>query len=145
MPFMVVCVNESWLGVRQTHNSGKNYSCFMTYALSGLDMCFAHKYADPARNIITAAIIKYTLLWMIYRTSQEINYVCCGLSFDASSEVFGGEELALAVGSGKVKGGSRSVWEERTKRAGPQREQDGGDPFLATTDSFIRQQHRTAF
>ena len=30
------------------------------------------------------------------------------------------------------------------KRAGPQREQDGGDSFPATTDS-IEQQYRTAF
>ena len=33
---------------------------------------------------------------------------------------------------------------EGMKRAGPQRERDGGDSFLATADS-IRQQHRTAF
>ena len=35
-------------------------------------------------------------------------------------------------------------WGEGVKRAGPQRERDGGDSLLATTDS-IRQQHRTAF
>ena len=66
------------------------------------------------------------------------------LSFDASSEVYGGEDLDLAVGSGKLKGGSGSVLGERVKRAGPQRERDGGDCFLAKTGS-IRQQHRTAF
>ena len=37
-----------------------------------------------------------------------------------------------------------SVWEEDVRRAGPQRDQDGGESFLATTDS-IRQQYRTAF
>ena len=66
-----------------------------------------------------------------------------GLPSDASSEVFGGEELALAVGSGKLKGGSGGVWKERIKRAGPQRERDGRYFFLATTDS-IRQQCCTA-
>ena len=71
-------------------------------------------------------------------------YMGSGLSFDASSGVFGGEEVALAVGIGKVKGGSGRVWKERMKRAGPQRERDGGDSFLATTDS-IRQQYCTAF
>ena len=67
-----------------------------------------------------------------------------GLSFDASSEVCGGEDLDRAVGNGKVKGGSGSVLGDGIKRAEPQRERDGGDSFLATTDS-IRQQHRTAF
>ena len=67
-----------------------------------------------------------------------------GLSFDASSEVYGGEDLALAVGSGKLKGGRGSVPGEGVKRAGSQRERDGGNSFPATTDS-IRQQHRTAF
>ena len=54
------------------------------------------------------------------------------------------EDLDLAVGSGKLKGGSGSVLGKGVKRAGPQRERDGGDSFLATTDS-VRQQHRTAF
>ena len=71
-------------------------------------------------------------------------YVGSGLSCHASSEVFEGEELTLAVGSGKVKGGSGSVWKERMKRAGPQRERDGGDSFRATTDNS-RQQCCTAF
>ena len=70
-------------------------------------------------------------------------YVDSGLSFDASSEVYMGKDLDRAVGSGKLKGGSGSVLGEGMKRAGPQRERDGGD-FLATADS-IRQQHRTAF
>ena len=67
-----------------------------------------------------------------------------GLSFNASSEVYWGKDLDLAVGSGKLKGGSGSVLGEGVKRAGPQRDRDGVDYFLATTDS-IRQQHRTAF
>ena len=67
------------------------------------------------------------------------------MSFDASSEVYGGEDFALAVGSGKLKGGSGGVLGEGVNRAGPQRERDGGASFLATTDSIIRQQHRTAF
>ena len=68
-----------------------------------------------------------------------------GLSFDASSEVYGGEDLALAVGSGKLKGGRLgSVFGEGVKRAGSQRERDGGNSVPAATDS-ISQQHRTAF
>ena len=79
------------------------------------------------------------------RSSYKLDiYVGSGLSFDASSEVFGGEDLALAVGSGKLKGGSGRVWKERMKSAGPHRERDGGDFFLATTDG-IRQQYCTAF
>ena len=50
-------------------------------------------------------------------------------------------DFALAVGSGKVRDGSSSVFGGGVKRAGPQRERDGVD---STTDS-IRQQHRTAF
>ena len=68
-----------------------------------------------------------------------------GLSFDASSEVFWGEDLALAARSGKVRGGSSTVWEQGVKRAEPQRERDGGDSFLATTDGSIKQHNRTAF
>ena len=67
-----------------------------------------------------------------------------GLSFDASSEVYGGEDLDRADGSGKLKGGSGSVLGEGMKRARPQRGRDGGKSFLATTDS-IWQRHRTAF
>ena len=66
-----------------------------------------------------------------------------GLSFDASSEEYGGEDLDRAVGSGKLKGGSGSFGGRGLKRAGPQRERDGGDSFFAMTDS-IRQEHRTA-
>ena len=62
-----------------------------------------------------------------------------GLSFDASSEVYGGEDLDRAVGSSKLKGGSGDVLGEGMKRAGPQRERDGDDSFS------IRQQDRTAF
>ena len=68
-----------------------------------------------------------------------------GLSFDASSEVFWGEDLALAARSGKVRIGSRSVWEKGVKRVEPRRERDGGDSFIATTDSSIKQQYHTAF
>ena len=68
----------------------------------------------------------------------------CGLSFDASSEVYGREGSALAVGSGKLMGGRGGVLGEGVKRAGSQRERDGGDSFLATTDtSSIKQQYRT--
>ena len=72
-------------------------------------------------------------------------YMDIGLSFDASSEVYGGRDLALAVTSGKLMGGRGSVFGEGVKRAGPQRERDGGDSFLATTDTSIKQQYRTAF
>ena len=68
-----------------------------------------------------------------------------GLSFDVSSDVYGGEDSTLAVGSGKGRGGSRSsVWEEAVKGVGPQKERDGGGYFPATADS-IKQQYRTAF
>ena len=36
-------------------------------------------------------------------------YIDSGLSFDASSEVFGGERLALAVGGGKVRRKGRYI------------------------------------
>ena len=61
-----------------------------------------------------------------------------GLSFHASSEVYGGESLDLAVGSGELDRGSGSVLGERMKRARPQRERDSGDSFLATTVSLPR-------
>ena len=35
------------------------------------------------------------------------------------SEVYAGEDLALGVGSGKVEGGSSSVWGEGLRRQGP--------------------------
>ena len=41
-----------------------------------------------------------------------------GLSFDASSEVYGGVDLDRAVGSGKLKGGSGRVLGEGMKRQG---------------------------
>ena len=72
-------------------------------------------------------------------------YMDSGWSFDASSEVFGGEDLDLAVEKGKVRGGRGSVFGEGVKRAAGQREQDGGDAFRDTTDSSMRQQQRTAF
>ena len=50
--------------------------------------------------------------------------------------------LRLEVASLGV--GEVVFWEERMKRAGPQRERDGGGPFLATADS-IKQQYPTAF
>ena len=59
--------------------------------------------------------------------------------------MYGGENLALAVGSGKVQGGRGSGFGEGVKRAGPQRERDDGDCFPATTDSSIKQHYRTAF
>ena len=71
-----------------------------------------------------------------------------GLSFDASSAVYAGEDLALAVGGVKVSvcgGGTGRVLGEGVKRAGAQKEQDGGDYFPATIDSSIKQLHRTAF
>ena len=68
-----------------------------------------------------------------------------GLSFDASSGVYGGKHSALAVGSGKVRGGRGSVLGEGVKRAGSQREQDGRNSFLDTTDTSIKQQYRKVF
>ena len=67
-------------------------------------------------------------------------YMDRGLSFDASSGVYEGEDSALEVGSGKVRGGRGSVLGAEMKRAGSRREQDGGDSFLATTDTSIKQQ-----
>ena len=43
------------------------------------------------------------------------------------------------------KDGRGSVWGERVKRAGSQRERDGGDSSPATTDTSIKQQYRSAF
>ena len=61
------------------------------------------------------------------------SYMDSGLWFDASSEVLGGEDLALAV-----RNWSSSVWEEGVKRAEPQRERDSGNPSLATADGSIK-------
>ena len=72
-------------------------------------------------------------------------YMDRGLSFDASSEVYGGKDLVLEVESAKLMGGRGSVFGEGVKRAGSQRERDGGDTFLATTDTSIKQHNRTAF
>ena len=58
--------------------------------------------------------------------------------------MFGGGDLALAVGGDKDRGGSSKVWGKGLCRAEPQREQDGGDSFNNTTDSSIREQYRTA-
>ena len=78
-------------------------------------------------------------LLRVTRSSYKLAiYMYSGLSFDASSEVFGGQDFALAVGSGKVGGGSSSVWEEGVKRAEPQRERDSGNPSLATADGSIK-------
>ena len=41
--------------------------------------------------------------------------------------------------------GKGSVLGEGVRRAGSQREQNGGDAFPDTTDTSIRQQYRTAF
>ena len=65
------------------------------------------------------------------------------LSFDASSGMYGGEDSALEVGSGKVRGGRGSVLGKGMKRARSRREQDGGDAFLDTTDTSIKQQYRS--
>ena len=50
-----------------------------------------------------------------------------GLSLDTSSEVHGGQSLALAAGSGLGKGGKSRFWGEGVTRAELQTEQDGGD------------------
>ena len=63
-----------------------------------------------------------------------------GLSFNASSEVFRGKDLAFTVGGGKVRTGSSTVWEGGMKRAHLQTERDGGDSFVDTADSSIEQQ-----
>ena len=61
-------------------------------------------------------------------------------------ECIGGRTWPCAIGSGKDRGGSSSVFGGGVKRVGPQRERDGGDCFLATADSIIiKQQYRTAF
>ena len=64
--------------------------------------------------------------------------------------MLGGEDWALAVGGGRVRG-TRSKssismegegWEGVEKL---QRERDGRDSLLGTTDSSVDQQHRTTF
>ena len=75
---------------------------------------------------------------------KQATYIGNGLSFNASSLVYGVEDLALAIGSGEDRGGSSSVFGGGVKRVGPQRMQNGGDSFLVTADS-IKQQYRTTF
>ena len=54
-------------------------------------------------------------------------------------EVFWGEDFGVAVGSGKVRGGSNSsVRGEGVKRVEPQRERDGGDYFHGKIDGNIK-------
>ena len=66
-------------------------------------------------------------------------------------ECLGGEDWVIAVGGGRVRGtrsnSSNSVcgggeWEEVEKL---QRERDGRDSLIGTTDSSVDQQHRTTF
>ena len=62
----------------------------------------------------------------------------------------GGEDWALAVGGGRVRGtrskSSNSMlgegWEEVEKL---QRERDGTDSLMRTTETSVDQQHRTTF
>ena len=70
-------------------------------------------------------------------------YVDDGLPFDAPSEVFGGGDLAVAVGGGKARVGSSGVEGEGLYQEESQRARNGGDTFLDTTDSSIRRQYRT--
>ena len=70
---------------------------------------------------------------------------------DASSgECLGGGDWALAVGGGRVRGtrskSSNSVWGEGLEEVEKlQRERDGRDSLIGTTDSSVDQQHRTTF
>ena len=72
-----------------------------------------------------------------------------GFLVDASSGVLGKEDCALQVGGGRVRGtgseGSGSTWREglENKVEEPQRERDGGDSLLGTTETSTYQQHRT--
>ena len=75
-----------------------------------------------------------------------------GFLVDASLGVLGGEDWALAIGGGRVRGtggkGSGSMWREGidNKVEELQRERDGRDSLLGTTDSSsVDQQHRTTF
>ena len=72
-----------------------------------------------------------------------------GFLFDASLEILGGEDWALAGGGGWVKGiesnGSSSMFGEGLDDLGVQREQDGREAFPGMTNSSIDQQHRTTF
>ena len=73
------------------------------------------------------------------------------MSFDASLEMYRGEDLALAVEGGRVLRGISSGiigWGagggEGTSLQ-PLRKQDGGETLLGMTDSGTRQLHRTTF
>ena len=52
--------------------------------------------------------------------------------------------MAVAVGGGKVRVGRSRFWGGRVYQTEPLREQDGGNYFLDTTDSRLRQQYRAA-
>ena len=73
-----------------------------------------------------------------------------GFLVDDSSGVFGKEDWALAVGGGRVRGrgskSSNSMWGEGLEEVEKlQRERDGRDSLIGTTDSSVDQQHRTTF
>ena len=74
-----------------------------------------------------------------------------GFLVDASSGALEKEDLALAVGGGRVRGtrskGSGNTWGEglENKVEELQRERDGRGSLLGTTDSSVDQQHRTTF
>ena len=65
-----------------------------------------------------------------------------------SSGVLGGEDWALAVGGGRVRGtrskSSNSMWGEGWEEVEKlQRERDGRDSLIGTNDRSVDQQHRT--
>ena len=73
-----------------------------------------------------------------------------GCLVDTSSRVLGGEDWALTVGGGRVRGTRRysrnSVWGDGLEEVEKlQRGRDGRDSPLGTIDSSVDQQHRTTF
>ena len=57
----------------------------------------------------------------------------------------GGGTWPLWFGGGKAKDGRNRVWGEGATTVELQKERDGGDSLLATTDSSIRRQRHTTF
>ena len=92
------------------------------------------EFYSVARNIR----IRQLLLLVHWSRNIELG---SGSPFDASSEVHGGKDLAVtvAVGCDKVRGGSCRVWGEGVTRTELlQKEREGGDSLLASTDSSNR-------
>ena len=66
----------------------------MWYATEGVHLTFFEALSSP---------------WLITIAVKPAIYMDSGLSFDASSEVFGGEDLALVAGGGRARRTGRYI------------------------------------